>query len=558
MSPLRCAVYARFSSDRQSPTSIADQIRKCREHAAQHSWIVLEQNVYTDEAISGASTDRAGLQALVAAATSAVRPFDCILIDDSSRLTRKLADALNLYERLTFAGIRVVAVSQGVDTDNPQAELLIGVHGLIDAVYWRELAQKTHRGMQGRALGGFATGGRCFGYRSVKGPDDSVRLEIEESQAATVRRIFEMYSSGQSLKRIAWQLNADAVPSPQPQKGRFSRSWCTSSVRVILKNERYLGKLVWNKKRKIRVPGTGRRVYRARPESEWVTVDAPHLRIISDDLWAAVAKRFGIVQALWTRGSGQPGLASGQQRQAYLFSGLLKCGECGGSVTLVCGRGKNGVQRYGCSLHHQRGNSVCSNDLVIRRDELEERLLRRLQDSVLREDVIEYAIARLRDELEKRQAELTAGLRSLREEKQRIEGELKNLVEVISSGHPSPTVIAAIDEREARLRAITNQLVEPGPGSLEEKLEELRTLALAHLTEMRRLFAKPENVHEARALLAERVGFFTLSPVSDFGEWSYTAHGSVDFFGETTLRVDGARGQNRTGYARLFRAALYQ
>ena len=55
-------------------------------------------------------------------------------------------------------------------------------------------------------------------------------------------------------------------------------------MRVILKNERYLGKLVWNKKRKIRVPGTGRLVYRARPESEWVTVEAPHLRIISDDL----------------------------------------------------------------------------------------------------------------------------------------------------------------------------------------------------------------------------------------------------------------------------------
>jgi DNA invertase Pin-like site-specific DNA recombinase len=80
--------------------------------------------------------------------------FDCILIDDTSRLTRKLADALNLYEKLTFAGVRLVAVSQGVDSDSSQAELLINVHGLIDAVYWRELGQKTHRGMQGLALRG--------------------------------------------------------------------------------------------------------------------------------------------------------------------------------------------------------------------------------------------------------------------------------------------------------------------------------------------------------------------------------------------------------------------
>jgi DNA invertase Pin-like site-specific DNA recombinase len=113
---LRCAVYARFSSDRQSPSSIADQIRKCREHAALQGWSVLDAHVYCDEAVTGTAMGRNGLQRLIAAATGGVRRFDCILIDDSSRLTRRLADALNLFERLTFAGIRIVAVSQGVDT----------------------------------------------------------------------------------------------------------------------------------------------------------------------------------------------------------------------------------------------------------------------------------------------------------------------------------------------------------------------------------------------------------------------------------------------------------
>jgi len=131
---LRCAIYARFSSARQSLTSIADQIRKCREYAERQGWAVEPEHVYSDEAISGASTAREGLQQILAAATSAARPFDCILIDDTSRLTRKLADALNLYEKLTFAGVRLVAVSQGVDSESAQAELLIGVHGLIDAL----------------------------------------------------------------------------------------------------------------------------------------------------------------------------------------------------------------------------------------------------------------------------------------------------------------------------------------------------------------------------------------------------------------------------------------
>jgi site-specific DNA recombinase len=110
---------------------------------------VLDQHIYSDEAVSGASTEREGLQKLLSAASAPSRPFDCILIDDTSHLTRKLADALNLYERLTFAGVRLVAVSQGVDSESSQAELLIGVHGLIDAVYWRELGQKLTEGCRG-------------------------------------------------------------------------------------------------------------------------------------------------------------------------------------------------------------------------------------------------------------------------------------------------------------------------------------------------------------------------------------------------------------------------
>jgi hypothetical protein len=82
---------------------------------------------------------------------------------------------LNLYERLTFAGVRLVAISQGVDSDSSQAEILFGVHGLIDGVYSRQLGLKTHHGMQGCALSAYHTGGRVFGYRSIRDVD-GVRL----------------------------------------------------------------------------------------------------------------------------------------------------------------------------------------------------------------------------------------------------------------------------------------------------------------------------------------------------------------------------------------------
>jgi site-specific DNA recombinase len=458
---------------------------------------------------------------------------------------------------LTFAGVRLVAVSQGVDSDSSQAEILFGVHGLIDSVYSRELGQKTHRGMQGCALKALHTGGRVFGYRSVRDLD-GVKLEITESEAATIRRMFEMYSKGQSLKRVAHALNAEEVKSPQPQKGRVSRSWCVSSVRHVLKNRRYTGQIIWNTKRKVGVPGTGRRIYRRRPESEWITTSAPHLRIVPGELFAAVERRFEITQKLWGAGVAGTGLTRGQAKQVYLFSGLLVCSECGGSITLVGGRARTSRSEYGCSLHSQRGDSVCKNGLRIQRQQLEDRLLAGLQDCVLREEFIDYVIVGLQEEIRQRHSAFDSWLKSLREEKQRIEMELKRLVEMIATGSGSQSVMAAITERETRLREITNQAVEPGPGSVQEKLDELRAFAISRLDRLRDVLADPKAIHEARALLAERVGKFTLERVFENGEVSFKANGEMDFFGEEAFtQLSGAGGQNRTGYARLFRAALY-
>jgi site-specific DNA recombinase len=329
-------------------------------------------------------------------------------------------------------------------------------------------------------------------------------------------------------------------------------------VRTILKNERYLGRLVWNKTRKLRVPGTGRRVHRPRPESEWVTKDAPHLRIVPDELWIGVQHRFDLVRSLWQRKGAREGLAVGQQqRHLYLFSGFLKCGECGGSITLVSGRRRNGAENYGCSIHHQRGISVCTNNLLIRRDDLESRLLQRLQEAVLRDEVVDYAVERLSEELQRRHEALSCQLLALRDEKQRIESEIANLVESIAAGKGSASVMSAIVDREDKIRAITDRLIDPGPESFQEKLDDLRTFALQRLSNLRDLLGRTDVTQEARALLAEQFGKFTLNRVKDAQGWSYKAQGSVNFFGDSLVRVDGAGGQNRTGYARLFRAALY-
>ena len=106
-------------------------------------------------------------------------------------------------------------------------------------------------------------------------------------------------------------------------------------------------------------------------------------------------------------------------------------------------------------------------------------------EKVLREEFIAYVICGLQEELRHRNDSFESGLKALREEKHRIESELKRLVETIAAGSGWSTLMAAFAEREARIREITNQVIEPGPGSPEEKLGELRTFAVARLTSLR-------------------------------------------------------------------------
>jgi site-specific DNA recombinase len=81
--PIRCVIYARYSSDLQRPESIADQIRHCRQEAARHpDWLIRDDHVYADEAVSGTSVEgRQGLARLVQAALTTPRPFDLVVVD---------------------------------------------------------------------------------------------------------------------------------------------------------------------------------------------------------------------------------------------------------------------------------------------------------------------------------------------------------------------------------------------------------------------------------------------------------------------------------------------
>ena len=269
---LRCSIYARYSSDQQKPTSIDDQIRECREAAQALGWIVLQHQIYADEAISGAAADRPGLKRLLLAARLVPRPFDVLLLDDTSRLARNVGDSARIIEELRFLGIRVRAISQGIDSEDEQSEVLWTVHGLVDSLYLKELAKKTHRGLEGAVRRSLHAGGRCYGYQNVP-VDGGVEQRINDAEAQVVVRIFEMAARGCSLKEIAKTLNADQITPPRPRTGRVPGGWCPTAIREMLRRELYIGQQVWNKSTFVKRPGTNKRIGRMRPPSEWVVME---------------------------------------------------------------------------------------------------------------------------------------------------------------------------------------------------------------------------------------------------------------------------------------------
>jgi site-specific DNA recombinase len=175
----------------------------------------------------------------------------------------------------------------------------------------KDLAKRTSRDVEERALKGLHTGGRVFGYRNTpiesstkfdahgRPVIEAVKLQANPEQAATIRKIFERYAGGHSMKRIAITLNNEGVLSPPPRKGRVSRSWCQSSIRHILLNQRYRGLVIWGRNRKVRSPRTGKKIYECRPESEWRRTEVAEQRIVSEELWNSVRNRMAVVRSLY-------------------------------------------------------------------------------------------------------------------------------------------------------------------------------------------------------------------------------------------------------------------
>ncbi|WP_439402631.1 recombinase family protein [Bradyrhizobium sp. DASA03068] len=284
---MKVALYARYSSDNQRDASIEDQLRLWRLHAEKQCWTVVD--CYTDRAISGASLLRPGIQELISDATRG--KFAIVLAEAMDRLSRDQEDIAGLFKRMAFADVRIVTLSEGDVT-----HLHVGLKGTMNALFLKDLADKTRRGLRGRIEDGKSGGGLCFGYDVVKqfaANGEPIRGDrtINKAEADVVRRIFADYLCGKSSRTIAFELNREGVPGPGAEWGPSTIHGNPKRGVGILNNELYVGRLVWNRLRYLKDPDTGKRVSRLNPESDWVTLDVPELRIVDQNIWAAVKAR---------------------------------------------------------------------------------------------------------------------------------------------------------------------------------------------------------------------------------------------------------------------------
>jgi site-specific DNA recombinase len=315
---VRCIVYSRFSTDKQSESSIEDQQRVCRDFAAARGWSVAAE--YSDRGISGAAL---GNRPGVRAALESLNSGDVLLVNDLSRLSRS-QDLSPLLARLRHRGVRILGAQDAYDSDNETAGMQAGLSGIMSEEFRRNISRRTHSALALRAQ---------QGLKVTRPPFDNPDL---------VREMFERFAGGESLRAIAGDLNARGI------RARPRGKWLQSAVRAILTNEVYIGRVIWNRSRWVKDPDTGTRHRRERPRSEWIVKECEP--VVSQDVWDRAQARF-------RSSPGRGGVPS------YLLSGLLVCGVCGGKLIVSGGSSR----RYVCGTRHQGGDAACSNRLGVAR-----------------------------------------------------------------------------------------------------------------------------------------------------------------------------------------------
>ncbi len=530
---MRVGVYLRYSSDRQSVSSLEDQRRLCSALAERNGWSIV--GIYQDAALTGALKGRKGYLGLFADALAG--KFDLVVAESLDRLNRDLEETARFYKRLKFVDIGIHTVSEG-----PISEVHVSITGLMGEMYLKSLGEKTRRGVEGRVLAGKSGGGRCYGYDVVGGfgaggePITGER-NINEAEADVIREIYRMFAAGAGPRAIARSLNERGVPGP------YGRPWGDTTIRGhakkgtgLLNNELYRGRLTWGRQRFIKDPATGRRVARLNPAGTETVIEVPQLRIVDDEQWAGVKARQGEVSRPLT----DPHITTplnDTHRPRFLLSGLLSCGVCGGGYTITA------KDRYGCARRGRQG--TCSNSRGIQRQELERRILEGLQESLVTPDLVAEFILEYTAEWNRlvsgRRVEANQRDRKLADVKRKIGG----IIDAIERGIITATTKERLETLEAEKALLERAPPEPVLPAIHPKLAERYRAAVSRLQEE---LANHELAAEAKSVLRSLIKTIKIFPGANRGEVELELHGELAVI---LAFAQGAKNKSGTPVSRI-------
>ena len=285
-----------------------------------------------------------------------------------------------------------------------------------------------------------------------------------------------------SITQIAKTLNDEKIPTRNHPEG----GWRTSTIARILKDEKYIGRYTWNKTKTLKDPMSGKRKQVPRPKQEWVIQDRPAMRIVPDSLWHQVQTRWAAIDKTYPTQQGKPGL-TGQQKSyvsthpPHLLSGALRCGECGGSMSLVSG--KSGGY-YGClnAVRH-----TCTNAMLIARKKLEKQFIRALSQEIFSPNMLQLVFQKTAQKIAEQFAFLPNELRLKRMELQQTERRIHNFIECIAQGRTTNALTQALEKEETKatklrwevksLKAASEQAFQPPSNAwIQRRLDDLQSL----------------------------------------------------------------------------------
>lgn len=408
--------YCRYSSSLQDEKSIEQQKNELEEYARNNNISIIKY--YIDEAKTGTKDSRDSFQNMISDACK-LKEVQAILVWKTDRFARKAMDNLFYRNKLEKVGIRLISITQPIDTETPEGKLMSTMLAGMDEYYSQNLASNVKRALKLNAQNAQFNGGIApLGYDIV-----DKKYVINEREASCVRLIYDMYIRGHSLVEIALKLNSMGF------KTKKHKPFAKTSVYDIIGNEKYIGKYIFNKGTKSNHDGI---------RDDAIIIENAIPAIISKEVFKkAMNKRI------------KRNNAENTSKNFYLLSGLIKC-SCGGSyIGTTIKKQKNGNTYisgyYRCSNHNKLGNCKMPS---IKQDLIENKIIKILTEELLNAKTREKIIRTVNGQYLELQKDYKNNVDILKQNLANINKEIDNIVDAVAQGHATNSLLERLEKIE--------------------------------------------------------------------------------------------------------------